>query len=150
MEQIYDSVLLGDMIFSKVYILVCSFIFRHTRSSAPQRPIKLWYAYVPNLKFEERQWKLVVRHPGCLLHNAGMLAASCLGLLGRGGAGCGSARRTPQRPRQAWADSGEYHEHFGDGADREHIHGDAHLHWGTCNQAQLWVAHAPRAVKTKP
>lgn len=58
--------------------------------------------------------------------------------------------RAAQRSSQARADSDEYHEHFGDGADREHIHGDAHLHWRTCNQAQEWVARASRLAPWKP
>ncbi|CAB3244799.1 unnamed protein product [Arctia plantaginis] len=36
------------------------------------------------------------------------------------------------RVRAYWS---EYHEHFRHGADREHIHGDAHLHRRTCKQA---------------
>lgn len=33
-----------------------------------------------------------------------------------------------------YVQKGMYHQHFGDGADTEHIHGDSHLHGRACNR----------------
>lgn len=42
-----------------------------------------------------------------------------------------------------------YHQHFGDGADTEHKHGDSHLHGRACNRKYPYTVVFFFLMKTK-